>query len=282
MAKVRGDAMFENVLVGVDGHQGGRDAIALARKLAGFGARITLAHVDPIKRTNGADRHTDSHEMLSSARVAADVDAKLLVVHDSSVAHALHKLTAKRHHDLLVVGACHRGALGRRIAGDHTIDSLKDAGCAVAIAPRDRVPTSAISRIGLGWDGSAEAAQALRAAKVIAARTGATIEPLVVIPRQSLPYGEPVQHRWSEVVKQLTPEDAARLGGINELEGRVSYGSPGEELARFSEQIDLLIVGSRNSGPVGRLFTGSTSTYLARHPRCPLLVYPRNAGPQRQ
>jgi hypothetical protein len=26
--------MFENVLVGVDGHQGGRDAIALARQLA--------------------------------------------------------------------------------------------------------------------------------------------------------------------------------------------------------------------------------------------------------
>ena len=281
IAKVRGDAVFENVLVGVDGHQGGRDAIALAQQLAGFGARITLAHVDPVQRTNGANRHLDSHEVLSSARAAADIDPKLLVVHDPSVAHALHELAAKRHHDLLVVGACHRGALGRRIARDHTIESLKDAGCAVAIAPQGHVPTSGIARIGIGWDGSPEAAQALRGAKAIAARTGATIEPLVVIPRQSLPYGEPIQHRWSEVAKRLTPEDAARFGGLDELEGQVSYGSPGEALARFGEQIDLLIVGSRNSGPVGRLFTGSTSNYLARHPRCPLLVYPRSAGAQR-
>ena len=270
--------MFINVLVGVDGRQGGDDAIALARQLAGPGARITLAHVDPVERTNGADRHADSHEMLCTARAAADVDAKLLVLHDPSVAHALHKLAAKRHHDLLVVGTCHRGALGRRLARDHTIESLKDAGCAVAIAPQGHVPTPVISRIGVGWDGSPEAAQALRAAKALAASTGATIEPLIVMPRQSLPYGEPVQHRWSDVAKQLTAEERARFGSLDGLEGQVSYGSPGEELARFSEQIDLLIVGSRNSGPVGRIFTGSTSNYLARHPRCPLLVYPRSAG----
>ena len=270
--------MFVNVLVGVDGRQGGHDAIALARQLAGPGARITLAHVDPIERTNGAERRSDSHEMLSSAQAAADIDAKILVLHDSSVAHALHKVAAARRHDLLVVGACHRGALGRRLTRDHTIESLKDAGCAVAIAPEGHVPTSGISRIGIGWDGSPEAAEALRAAKAIAARTSATIEPLVVIPRQSLPYGEPIQHRWSDVAKQLTPEDRARLGGLEDLEGQVSYGSPGEELARFSKQVDLLIVGSRNSGPVGRLFTGSTSNYLARHPSCPLLVYPRSAG----
>ena len=276
---VRGaDAVFVNVLVGVDGRQGGHDAIALARQLAGPGARITLAHVDPIDRTNGADQHIDSHEMLSSARADADMDAKLLVLHDPSVAHALHQLTASRHHDLLVVGACHRGAIGRRVARDHTIESLKDAGCAVAIAPQGHVPTSAISRIGVGWDGSPEAGQALQAAQALAARTGATVEPLVVLPRQSLPYGEPIRHRWSDVAKQLTPEDLARLRGIDELDGQVSYGSPGEELARFSEHVDLLIVGSRNSGPVGRLFTGSTSNYLTHHVRRPLLVYPRSAG----
>ncbi len=270
--------MFINVLVGVDGRQGGRDAIALAQQLAGPGARITLAHVDPNETTNGADQHSDAHAMLSSARAGADVDAKLLALHDSSVARALHKLTASRDHDLLVVGACHRGAIARRVARDHTIESLKDAGCAVAIAPRADLPAPVISRIGVGWDGSPEAARALQAAKTLAARTGAMIEPLVVLPRQSLPYGEPIQHRWSDVAKQLTPEDLARLGGIDDLEGRVSYGAPGEELVRFSEHVDLLIVGSRNSGPVGRLFTGSTSNHLVRHARRPLLVYPRSAG----
>jgi nucleotide-binding universal stress UspA family protein len=46
----------------------------------------------------------------------------------------------------------------------------------------------------------------------------------------------------------------------------------------FGEEVDLLIVGSRNSGPVGRLFTGQHSNYLARHARRPLLVFPRRAG----
>ena len=36
--------MFSNVIVGIDGGPGGRDALALARHLAGH-AEITLAHV---------------------------------------------------------------------------------------------------------------------------------------------------------------------------------------------------------------------------------------------
>jgi nucleotide-binding universal stress UspA family protein len=37
------------------------------------------------------------------------------------------------------------------------------------------------------------------------------------------------------------------------------------------------VVGSRGYGPVKRLVLGSTSAYLQRHARCPLLVLPRIA-----
>ena len=37
--------MFKNVLVGVDGRAGGRDAIALASQLANPDGKLTLAHV---------------------------------------------------------------------------------------------------------------------------------------------------------------------------------------------------------------------------------------------
>jgi hypothetical protein len=37
--------MFTKVLVGVDGQQSGRDAIALATRLAAPGAAITLVHI---------------------------------------------------------------------------------------------------------------------------------------------------------------------------------------------------------------------------------------------
>lgn len=59
--------MFINVLVGVDGRQGGCDAIALAEELAAPGARITLAHVDPrgasdgrAERSDRSDPHVDA------------------------------------------------------------------------------------------------------------------------------------------------------------------------------------------------------------------------------
>lgn len=215
--------------------------------------------------------------MLTAERAGAGIEAKVLTLHGSSVAQALHQLAASRHYDLLVVGSCHRGALARRLAGDHAVESLRGAPCAVAIAPSGYGPPSQLARIGVGRDGSPESVQALEAASAIAARTGATIESILVLPMQSVPYGQPIEHRWSEVAKQLTAEDLARLGGADDLDGQVIYGSPGEKLARFSDEVDLLIVGSRSCGPVGRLFTGSTSDYLACHASCPLLVFPRSA-----
>jgi hypothetical protein len=41
----KGSTMFRRVLVGVDGRSGGRDAIALARRLAAPDGVITLAHI---------------------------------------------------------------------------------------------------------------------------------------------------------------------------------------------------------------------------------------------
>ena len=278
MTDARGAAIFDSVLVGVDGRQGGRDAIALAVWLAAPGARITLAHIDPIEpRPDDFDPHARSIEMLSDERARAAIDARILAAHGSSAAGGLHHLVARWRCDLLVVGACHRGRLGRRLVGDHTVESLHGAPCAVAIAPSGYAPPPRLTRIGVGRDGSPESVRALEAARAIAMRTGATIEPLVVLPVQSLPYGQPIEHRWSEVAKQLTSEDLARLGGVDDLDGQVSCGSAGEALAGFSDDLDLLIVGSRSCGPVGRLFTGSTSNYLAHRAHCPLLVFPRTA-----
>ena len=45
----------------------------------------------------------------------------------------------------------------------------------------------------------------------------------------------------------------------------------------YSASLDLLIVGSRGYGPIGRLIHGSTSRELARRARCPLLILPRSA-----
>ena len=69
-----------------------------------------------------------------------------------------------------------------------------------------------------------------------------------------------------------------RVEKLQDVDGRAVYGLPGEELAAFGEQVDLLVVGSRSYGPVKRLVLGSTSNFLQRHARCSLLVLPRTAA----
>jgi len=50
-----------------------------------------------------------------------------------------------------------------------------------------------------------------------------------------------------------------------------------DELALYSASLDLLVVGCRGYGPIGRLIHGSTSLQLAQPARCPLLVLTRQA-----
>jgi nucleotide-binding universal stress UspA family protein len=65
---------------------------------------------------------------------------------------------------------------------------------------------------------------------------------------------------------------------------QVTRGRPADALLPFSEQVDLIVIGSRRWGPVARLLLGSTGEALAHDAACALLVVPRpdapDAGPQ--
>ncbi|HZE04918.1 MAG TPA: universal stress protein, partial [Solirubrobacteraceae bacterium] len=68
-----------------------------------------------------------------------------------------------------------------------------------------------------------------------------------------------------------------QVAALGDVEPYAVYGIAAEELTAYSSSVDLLIVGSRAYGPLGRLVHGSTSGRLARSARCPLLVLPRSA-----
>jgi nucleotide-binding universal stress UspA family protein len=281
--------MFDNVIVGVDGRQGGRDAIALAKHLTTPGAHVTCVHVyggNVLSRSGAAlvpaGGREKSEQLLAKERADASIDTEIVACAAPSVGRGLHEFAERRESDLLVVGSCHRGMLGRVLLGDDTSAAINGAPCAVAIAPAGyTAETASLSRIGVGYDGSSESEQALDSARELAARNGSTITALAVISLQSIPYGEPIPDNWPEVAKQLVSEERRRLHGFADIDGDATYGEPSDELAAFSEDVDLLIVGSRSYGPIGRLFNGSTSNYLAKHARCPLLVLPRSAASPR-
>lgn len=237
--------IFGNVLVGDDERSGGRDALALAEQLLGPRGRLTPVHVE----------HGD-------------------------VAKTLHEMVESQRVDLLVVGSCRRGNAGRVLIGNDTRACMNGAPCAVAIAPRGYAAKSrGLTAIGVGYDGSAESDFALAVARDLAGHHQSRIRALSVVSIHRVPYGEPIPEDWPEKAKRLIDEDLALLRSFEGVEGEAVYGEPSDELARFGEHVDLLIVGSRAHGPLGRLLNGSTSNYLERHAPCPLLVLPRGVAP---
>ena len=279
--------MFGNIVVGVDGSPTGQDAIALAAALAQPDATVTLAHVyggvptpgrhaDPAFQTAA---RTDAEHLLEGARALAGVQAQLITASASSVGRGLHTLAEEHGADLLVVGSHSRGLAGRVLVGDDTRAALNGAPCAVAVAPRGYIArTGGFLRIGVGYDFSGESHAALAAARELAQRYGATLSALYVVSLPTYGYVAPMPGNWGEIIEEDRAAAEKRVRELEGVEAAAVYGLASEELAAFGDRVDLLVVGSRNYGPLRRLVMGSTSNSLARHARCALLVLPRAAA----
>lgn len=276
--------MFENVVVGMDEHQGGQDALALAQNLMARGAEITLAHIFSTTPARGAsvlvDRaaHDRGRQLLSTAREKAGIEAHLSCIKSSSPGRGLHQVAELRRADLLVVGSSHRGLLGRVLLGDDTRAALNGAPCAVAIAPAGYSQENvAMREIGVGYNATPESEHALEVARNLAARHGAKLSAFEAV---SLPAAYVFAGAAAPLggeIPSLVNEARERVAALDGVEPHAAYGQPAEELALYSASLDLLVVGSRDYGPIGRLVHGSTSHRLARSARCPLLVLTRAA-----
>jgi nucleotide-binding universal stress UspA family protein len=153
-----GGVQFRNVVVGVDGRQGGRDAVALAAKLAATDGLTTSVRVlmrDPLVGSPDSTRVID-HDQVR-------------FIEAPSVGRGLHELAEAEGADLLVIGSCRRGLMGRVMIGDETSDALNGASCAVAVAPFGYADAPAvIDPIGVAYDGSDESAAALSVGRELA------------------------------------------------------------------------------------------------------------------
>lgn len=275
--------MFQNVIVGTDGGPGGRDAIALATRLRGPDGALTLAGVFPGRyvpvraAAPGLVREDRDavEQQLERERSEAGVDARLAVVEAPTPGAGLHLQAETMQADLLVLGSSRRGALGRTLLGDDTLAALDGAPCAIAVAPHAYAAQDrSLTTIGVGYDGSPESEAAVGVARALARRTGARVRAMQVAAIPSYSYTGLVGPVFDDVdaLVRAAQESVETLDGV---EGEAEYGLPGEELAIFSGEVDLLVVGSRGYGPLHRLISGSTARHLARHARGPLLVLPR-------
>jgi nucleotide-binding universal stress UspA family protein len=277
--------MFKQIVVGADEHESTRDAIALAKTLLARDGEITLAHVlaqdghgyrGPSAAYEAAG-WASAAELLEKVRDQAGVEAHLRWQVAGSVGRGLHELCEVTGADLLAVGSSRRGLLGRVLLGDDTQAALGGAPCAIAIAPTcySREPV-AMREIGVGYNGTPESEHALELARRIAAGTGARLSAFEVVSLSTSRF-EARLFRLSDAIDTLVKEARERLTALAGVEAHAAYGDAAEELALYSASLDLLVVGSRGYGPLGRLMHGSTSRKLTRMARCPLLVLPRSA-----
>lgn len=276
---------FGNVLAGVDGGPGGRDAIALARVLLAQGGRLTLAHVSRpglgLLQSGqiAAAELENARLLLAEERAVAGVQAELLSTSSSSVAGGLHALAERLDADLLVVGSSHRSLLGRVLAGNDARSALDGAPCAVAVAPAGyaQEPRS-IAAVGVGYDGSPESEAALALARAVAGAHGAKVHAREVVQTLSSAYVGFGGGAWGGELPSVLAAAREQMAQLAGVEGDAVLGVAGEELTALSAEVDLLVVGSRGYGHVRGLILGSTSQHLLGHARCALLVLARGAG----
>ncbi|MGH8326255.1 MAG: universal stress protein [Steroidobacteraceae bacterium] len=280
-----GIEMFRNMIVGVDGKEGGRDAISLARLLLDADGELTLAciHYGDAHLWRGysaayeAAEHERAREVLEREREAAGIDVQVRSKGSPSVGQGLHELAEDIGADLLVLGSSRRGVLGRVLIGDDTHAALNGAPCPVAVAPAGFAERpAAIHEIGVGYNGSPESEHALGFARRLAGEHDAKLSAFEAISLPTYVFMGPTIPDYAAIgeIVDAAREQVRELGGV---EPHAAYGPAAEELATYSDSLDLLVVGSRGYGPIGRLVHGSTSRHLARTARCPLLVLTRSA-----
>lgn len=138
-----------------------------------------------------------------------------------------------------------------------------------------------MKRVLVAVDGSDSSLKAARMALDVAARFGAHITLVHVVPKLLLPpdaYGLTIaevekEHRaYAERLLDRTIEQLT-LGGLEPTK-TILYGSPAEAIAEeaAASDVGLVVVGSRGHGAVARVFLGSVSDRLVHISPKPVLV----------
>ena len=141
--------------------------------------------------------------------------------------------------------------------------------------------------IGCGYDGSLSAAHALETAHRVAAATGARLRVIRAFTPLALDTaagqralgGSGLVQRHAARARYEELEDAvAKLDGEPGPRPFFAVGDAAQILAEASEQLDLLVLGSRGYGPLHAVLVGGVAGASVREAACPVIVLPRRAG----
>jgi nucleotide-binding universal stress UspA family protein len=278
------------LLVGLDGREGGLDALELARELCWEdGGEIVAVTVLfggplPLEFTRLEEEEAQEGEpIFEQAREAVgDVAVETRAYGGGSPASILTTCAEREDFDAIVVGSPHRGAVGRVLMGSVARSLLNGALRDVFVAPRGYAEQRDFDfrTIAVAYDGTREAKAALRRAEELALMSNATIEILTVV---APPFVVAAPGAVGGYASQAPSEpDEVISGAVNSIDPRLGAqgqrldGFPAQQIRESCEEgVDLLVIGSRGYGPVARVLLGSVSRKLVDDAPCPVLVVPR-------
>lgn len=286
------------ILVGFDESPHAHDALALARIIAtATEAEIVLGRVvpwEPLALTAvplpalSMQFEEQERQMAEKLQQVADREGVAAEAGPgTSVAEGLHDLADELDPELVVVGSSHRGTVGQVLAGNVAVQLLNGLDRPLAVAPAGFADRShGLRTIGVGFDGSPESRAALQAAARLARHAGAEVEVIGV----AVPHADLTPNAWAfawgagairdDLDERLRGRVESAAGGLpRDVRHSTQFhtGTPADVLVDASDELDLLVVGSRGYGPTRRLLLGSVSASIVREARCPVLVTPRPA-----
>ncbi len=285
--------MFEKIVVGYAGDDAGRDAVKLAGRLAAeLGASVTVVYpYSPLLSSVPADAaeervRAELRTLLPDSRELAGA-----TYHWSSSSwpiHALHSMAGYEGAGLIVIGAARRG-LAAHLHVSLMERLVHGAPCAVLVAPAGYAgrDVGAWRRVGVGFADSTEGRTALRLGYELAGSIGGELSVLAAswlstIIRSYAGLAIPVSTLDAETYAATSASVAravAELDPGTSITAQTIRGDPSEVLVEQSDNLDLLVLGSRAYGPFRHALLGSVSAPVMREAHCPVLVVPRGSRP---
>jgi nucleotide-binding universal stress UspA family protein len=276
------------VVVGVDGSERSRDALALATRLVEPGQRLLVAHVRAFGATDARDLIRDVADATFDALrdlVDPAVMREMRLVDNRSPSAGLHDLATSAGAALIVVGSSRRTRLGWMTGGSRVAESvLLRAPAPVAIAPHGYAETDhELRMMGCGVDGSPPSLTALAWAVHLARRRGAALRVLAVHPpiafggistTGTFGYESATATARRDLDEQTRAASAAH--GF-EVDRHLLEGDPAGTLTAASAEMDLLVFGSRGRGRIRGVLFGSVARELVRSAVCPVVMVPNTA-----
>jgi nucleotide-binding universal stress UspA family protein len=259
---------------------------------------VAVRHGGPLMHSRGGDvEEGDDDRTIEHLRTGLSQrglhDVEVRVFEDNTAARGLARAVDELDPELIVIGSTRRGKTGSALLGSTAERVIHSSSCPVAVIPNGyEKPEGGVKLIGAAWSPTDEGREALHAAATLARAAGVKLRAITVLDPDHASEGE---GRMAEEHDELSPSVAeaarGRLGREHELREAVAQvagdldadvdilvNEAADGLVAASEQVDMLVMGSRGLGPKRAVVLGSVSRKVVDRAACPVLVLPRGAS----